>query len=155
VCAADIVAVRYDDPAGSCVDIRLRPGVSFVSYDFNEEEAYYTETVVSSGGACKTVHELCFTVPRLDAASGSAVAGMVNASRDGLVAIATTSCGDRLLVGHTPELGAGFPLRISGAAGTTGARSTDDTARTVRLRCESISHARTVISYQLTVNNVN
>ncbi len=146
VCAADVMAVRYDDTGGNCTAITLKPGVSFAGYDFCDDEAFYTETALFSAGVCKTVHELCFTVPRFCPVSGGAVAGLVNSSREGVIAIVTTSCGDRLLVGHTPELGAGFPLRLSSAAGTTGAKSTDDTARRVELRCESVSYARTVIS---------
>lgn len=144
--ATDILAVQYDNTGDNCIAIALRQGASFAAYDFNEEEARYTESVVSKGGVCKTVHELCFTFPRLDTASGRAAAGLVNASRDGLAAIVETACGDRLLVGHTPELGAGFPLRLSGASSTTGTASTDDTSRTVRLGCESVSYARTVIN---------
>lgn len=137
----EVASVTYSAPDKGYSEITLEEGCYFSKYDIREDEAEYREEISVSNGAFTVTHELKFMLDRMGNDSAPAIAAIAEASRNGILALVTTTNGDSYLLGYSSELGKERPLRMSAAAGTTGRQLSDGTSEVITLRSEDITKA--------------
>ena len=137
----DISEVYYDAASGICQSIVLEAGTCFAVFGFREDSGIYKESAMTVNGIPAVCHEISFDLARLDGDSHNAFGQLLSATGRGMAALVTTACGETFLVGHSPELGPGQPLKLKNCSGTTGCRPYDATGYSVTLYCESPSPA--------------
>lgn len=139
--AANQITGAEIDESGVCTALILAEEAAFQHYQFDEDQALYTETVACGKGALSVTHVLSFVLGRLDDASRKAVEELAEVSPDGVVAVVTTNNGVSLLVGYSERFGIERALKLEKSVGTTGEKLSDAGAEQVVLSCTDIAKA--------------
>lgn len=122
--ARDILSASYDRESDSFASVVLRPGSAMARYCFREDEACYVESVSRKRGALLVSHEISFKLAGVDKDTRRAVTELMEES-SGIVAVAYTNSGERLLIGYSREFGTERALKPAEGGVSTGEKFSD------------------------------
>ena len=135
----DIISVTCDN--NTVTGIQMNDSAFFVNYDFQEDNASYTENASLSDGSYYVEHTLSFSLNNMNTGSLSATEELAEASYDGLIAIVTTNNNESFIIGYTPQFGLERALRLKSVSSDTGKKLKDTTSRNITLYCCDTSGA--------------
>lgn len=139
--AADIKSAVYDKMTDSYKELTLAAGVVPAFYEFEEDKAFYRQSVSGKYPLISVQHELSFEIAPVCGATLSAIEELLS-SDEGVVAVVTIASGESLLVGQSPELGLEAPLRISEVLADTLSEYGDDSMCRITLTSEDVSMSK-------------
>lgn len=141
ICNAHISSVSHIPSAQVYSAVNRIGNTAFAKYEFQEDEAEYTETVSLINGALVVTHEIKFLLDKMGPASLQVVQELSKASFEGIVAIVLTHNGDTFLCGYSVEMEQERPLRLKSVTSTTGKGLKGSTHSLFTLQSQDISRA--------------
>lgn len=142
VAAKDVLDVVYDKISGCFTEVVLVAGVTAAKYEFEEDTAFYRQTLTGVYPFEKVVHELSFRLPVFGSDAVSAIVELSEVGFGGFVAVVVTSAGDAFVAGWSTEFEEEAPLKLVSILTDSCADYADDSFCTVLFSSEDVSFSR-------------